>query len=73
MTNSSRSAQPYQAVLVDPSTGLATIETMTWDSEMQAREWACSLAHTDRVELWYNERMIGSCTPPLVPEYTDPT
>jgi len=68
MNNSSRPAQPYQAVLLDPSTGLATIETLVFDSEMQAREWACSLADTCRVELWHNERMIGSCTPPLVPD-----
>jgi hypothetical protein len=67
MNNSSSSAQPYQAVLVDPSTGLATIETLVCDSEMQAREWACSLAHMSRVQLWHNERMIGSCTPPLGP------
>jgi hypothetical protein len=66
MNNSSKSAQPYQAVLVDPSTGLATIKTSVCDSEIQAREWACSLAGTCRVELWHNETMIGSCTPPLL-------
>lgn len=72
MNNSSKSAQPYQAVLVDPSTGLATIKTMVWDTEVQAREWACSLAHTCRVELWYNEKMVGCCTPPVGPDNPNP-
>lgn len=65
MANPSRSAHPYQAVLVDPFSGLATIERLDCDSEMQAREWALSLAHTCRVELWHREKMIGACSPPL--------
>jgi hypothetical protein len=73
MNNLSSSVQPYQAVLVNPSTGLATIKTLVCNSEMQAREWACSLAHTHRVELWHNEKMIGSCTPPLGPTNSDLT
>ena len=68
MNYSSKSAQPYQAVLVDPSTGLATIKTSVCDSEIQAREWACSLAGPCRVELWHNETMIGACMPPLLPD-----
>jgi hypothetical protein len=65
MTDTSKSNQPYQAVITDPDTGLATVQTFVWDSEVQAREWACSLAHTRRVHLWHNEKMIGSCAPPL--------
>ena len=67
MNRSSTSSQPYQAVIVDPSTGLATIETLVCDSAMRAREWACSHAHSSRVQLWHNERMIGSCMPPPGP------
>jgi hypothetical protein len=63
MNRSANSTQPYQAVIVDQSTGLATVKTVVWPSEAQAREWASSLANTCRVELWYNEKMIGSCLP----------
>jgi hypothetical protein len=69
MNQPSHSAQPYQAVVVDPSTGLATIKTSLWDNEMQAREWASSLANTCRVDLWYNEKQIGSCMPPSGPVF----
>jgi hypothetical protein len=67
MNWSTNSTQPYQAVIVDPSTGLATVKTVVWTSEAQAREWVSSLANNCRVELWYNEKMIGSCLPPLAP------
>jgi len=58
MNNSSRSRQPYQAVILDPSTGLATVKTLVCDSEMQAREWACSLAQTSPVQLWYSATLV---------------
>jgi hypothetical protein len=67
MNRPADSTQPYQAVIFDPSTGLATVKTVIWDSEAQAREWVSSLANTCRVELWYNEKMIGSCLPPATP------
>jgi hypothetical protein len=73
MIRSANSTQPYQAVIVDPSTGLSTVKTVVWASEAQAREWVSSLANNCRVELWYNEKMIGSCLPPLAPGSCVPT
>jgi hypothetical protein len=53
----------YQAVLVNRSSGLATIANGQYQSNEQAHAWARSLAISCRVELWHNERMIGTFPP----------